>query len=191
MFDEIKKIKIEEVDQEREELQYQYARMFDEVNNSYVKYCDAQAEYQKLKEKKFTLIERLFTKRKLYQKLKTMPEKLAKFYYQYRNAEKETDQILAKTGIAQRVSAKEQELKMIKAAGTFEELGLTPVEAMVKLVDHDCDVIINEGVDVKAITDENYQTENLVTSERTPKLSHVTIGNSARTAIDDYEHQPL
>lgn len=139
MIEEARCLKLKTLNQELEQLEMEYASMFDEMNAirgqlNAIRYARNAVEvYQK---GKHMFWERL-TKRKDFlaykanlEVLQNCPQSENELNDRYEAAENKANKLITKNKLVQKIADKKQEIAQVKKATTLEAMGMTPLEAI-------------------------------------------------------------
>ena len=194
MLEDVRRLKLETLNQELEKLEHEYAAMFDEVNAIYgqlwvLDYAEKQVN--KYKSEKHSLWER-FTKRKEYlayqtnlETLKDCPKKTVSLENRLARAELETIERIEHSGILQKIESKKNQIKKIKNATILEEMGMTTAQAVELLHAKHVDFGLGKGDEeiLQRYLDYKNQVKPIVieqNNEENKKLRNICIGTSVR-----------
>lgn len=141
MIEEARYLKLKTLKQELEQLEVQYASMFDEINaiNGQLSMIrDAIESVEKYQKQKHGFLER-FTKRAEYlayksnlETLKGCPRREIELKNRLVAAEINAEKVIAESNIVQKIKNQKQVIEQAKFATTLEELGMMPMEVVEK-----------------------------------------------------------
>jgi len=185
MLEEVRRSKLAKLEKKLDDLQHQYAAMFDELNTlasklSYLRYCQKKgiSAYYKGK-KEFTFIEANFTARKEYQayqaaldELGTLPRKISELDEQLIILKKRVLRKINRSGILEARENLKEQIETVKNAKTLEELGVTPFYAISRLQNHsDVPVLSKNDDNPKVVTQRKKKLRHLKAQVRNNLLS--------------------
>jgi len=196
MLEDVRRLKLNELENELNQLQQQYAAMFAELNNLNAKLWNLRRYAKKgIKaydgKKKFTFLERFITARKDYRayqaalaKLDRLPERIARLNRQVIMAEQQTAKQVASSGIENSIAQIEKEIIMVKNARTLDQLGVSAVEAVTMLQNNGITPYWNEDdYESFKVINEHSNSANLLNL-------HETVSKVFDNYLDNTQTQP-
>lgn len=202
MLEDVRRLKLEELNQELEKLQHEYAAMFDESNalngQLYVlRYAQEQVDkYQSVKHhfwERFTQRDTYLAYKANLETLQGCPQKMVSLSNRLAHAELKASKKIVHSGIVQKIENLEKQIALVQKAASFEELGLTSVQAIEFLRANHVDSNLGKGDEEiwqRYLNYKNHVQPIVVqpTNQKDEKLTKVCIGvNGYRNTIEDMQ----
>lgn len=171
MIEDVKRIKFEELNRKKSEIKEQIAVVEKGLNDKQEKldrlYDEQESSKIALVERKFTFVEKFFTRRKEYKKItekhkrdKELPDLIVKLEQDVSEERDRANKILDERGISKQLESINKQLDIIESAKTMPDLGITPIEALQLLEKNGIQPVLTEADKELAVNPRNYTSKS-------------------------------
>ena len=191
MIEELKKIKLEELNKQKFEYEEKVSSIKQKSNDISVRLYNLQTELSTglTVTKHFSIWEKLFTKRYEYKRfkeqskrLREIPSLINSLDIELHKENQKIDEELKETGISTKLKEVTNEINLVENSKTLYDIGLTPIDAIKFLENHGIQPVLSEADKVIIPHKRNYSSKSALIGVH--KTKYAPTGNIIKSSKD-------